>query len=118
MFNAPKPKLEADPVIPHEVLHSNELSRIKGKINALKGGERLTEKVDPLCFNDIWVTYKNEIRNHRQGGLGKLKIDYDSVREVITVTNIKPGEPKPEPKPDPKPEPKPKFLVFPEPNNE
>ena len=111
MFNTPQPKWEADPVTPHEVLHSSELSRIKGKINALRGGEKLIENVDALCFNDIWATYEKERKNHKQGGSGKFKIDYDSANGVITVTNIKPGEPEPKPEPI-----EPESPVFPEPN--
>ena len=100
MFNSPKPEPKKpepkpDPVVSHDVLHSDKLSRLKREIDALKSGESLTEKVDIPCFNDIWGTYLNETRNHRQGGLGKLKIDY--VGETLTVTNI---EPAPAPAPD------------------
>lgn len=104
MFNSPKPEPKKpepkpDPVVSHDVLHSGKLSRLKREIDALKSGESLTEKVDIPCFNDIWGTYLNETRNHRQGGLGKLKIDY--VGETLTVTNIEPAPaPAPAPAPD------------------
>ena len=118
MFNSPKPKPEADPVVPHKVSHSDKLSRIKERINALKSGESLTEDIDTLCFNDIWAAYENERRNHRQGGLGKLKIDYTG--RTMTVTNIEPGKPQPAPAPAPV-EPvdpvEPDSPIFPEPDN-
>lgn len=114
MSNTPKPKWGADPVTSHEVLHSDELSRIKEKINALKSGERLTENVDTLCFNDIWATYENERRNHRQGGLGKLRIDYTG--GTMTVSNIEAPAPAPVPV-EPVDPVEPESPVFPEPDN-
>jgi hypothetical protein len=123
MFNSPKPKPKVDPVVPHDVLHSDKLSRIKREINALKSGESLTENVDASCFNDIWATYKNETRNHRQGGLGKLQISYTG--GTMTVTNVEPRKPAPAPPAPPAPvdpvDPVdpigPDSLVFPEPDN-
>jgi hypothetical protein len=112
MFNAPPPRREEEPDKPLSHSHSH-LAEAKDKINALKAGERLTLEIDPLCFNDIWVAYENERRNHRQGGLGKLKMDYNSVSEVMTVRNVEKKEPAPAPAPEPvKPDP----PVFPRPD--
>lgn len=117
MFNSPKPEPKADPTVSHDALHSDKLSRIKKEIDALKSGESLAENVDASCFNDIWATYENERRNHRQGGLGKLKIDYTG--GTMTVKNIEPGKPQPAPVKPVKPvDPvEPDLPVFPEPDN-
>ena len=122
MFNSPKPKPKADPSVLPDVLHSDKLSRIKKEIDALKSGESLTEKIETVCFNDVWSAYINETRNHRQGGLGKLKIDY--VGGTMTVTNVEPRKPAPTPAPapapapTPAPTPAPNVPVFPEPDND
>ena len=52
MFNSPKPEPKKpepkkpepkpDPVVSHDVLHSDKLSRLKREIDALKSGETLT----------------------------------------------------------------------------
>ena len=123
MLNLPKSKLKADPpvvepattcsqAVSHDILHSDKLSRIKKEIDALKSGESLTEKIDTVCFNEVWGAYINETRNHRQGGLGKLQIDY--VGETMTVTNVEPKKPAPTPTPAPTPN----VPVFPEPDND
>ena len=125
MFNSPKPDPEhiirQSPIpvmsdakrllpLPHDALHSDKLFGIKERINALKSGERFTEDVDAACFNEIWVAYINETRNHRQGGLGKLQIDY--IGGTMTVINIEPRKPQPAPV-DPV---EPDSPVFPEPD--
>jgi hypothetical protein len=127
LFNSPSPESTPLPTPspqPGPTDHSH-LAEAKDKIDALKAGEGLSIEIDAACFNELWVAYKNERRNRRQGGLQKLNMDYDSAGETMTVTNTEKEEPAPVPAPVPRPAPAPAPVdpvepdspVFPEPDN-
>ncbi len=126
LFNSPA---EPEPTPQPSPTDHSHLAEAKDKIDALEAGERLTLEIDAACFNELWVAYKNERLNRRQGGLQKLNMDYDSAGEKMTVTNTEKKEPAPAPVPEldnwPTPAPVPAPVepdepdepVFPEPGN-
>tara|TARA_R110002110_G_scaffold151953_2_gene344391 strand:+ start:205 stop:564 length:360 start_codon:yes stop_codon:yes gene_type:complete len=117
MFNSPEPTPQPSKPSPPDHSHLSHLSKAKDKINALKAGEELTLDIDPKCYNEVWLSYENERRNFRQGGLQKLSMEYNDLSGKMSVKNTEPIAPTPTPTPTPTPNPvKPDPPVFPKPD--
>ncbi len=96
MFNEPRDNFSS------VELHSDRLSNARDKINSLKPRERVAlDNIDPHCFAALWEEFESDRKSVPAGGTGKLQVNYDSVNQLLEVTNLTKAAPAPAPAPAP-----------------